>query len=85
MERLVDCTGCKGDCCKNTILTDEEAKSGKYDMFRGMIPETSETAWFLKMKDDGKCVYLNRETWKCNIYEERPTICREQTCGLEDL
>ena len=26
---------------------------------------------------DGQCVFLDRLTWKCTVYEERPNICRE--------
>lgn len=26
---------------------------------------------------DGQCVFLDRETWKCVIYEDRPKICKE--------
>lgn len=26
---------------------------------------------------DGQCVFLDRQTWKCVIYEDRPKICRE--------
>lgn len=33
----------------------------------GISPET----------EDGKCVFLNRETGKCVIYPHRPRICRE--------
>lgn len=77
-EKLTDCTKCHGDCCYNTVLTDEEGRSRKYEMFMGFGPDLDRPRWFLKMAEDGKCVYLNRETWKCNIYEDRPEICRTQ-------
>jgi len=29
---------------------------------------------------DGYCIHLQRDTLKCAIYEQRPTLCREYSC-----
>jgi len=31
----------------------------------------------LKKKDDGYCVFLDRKTRLCSIYEHRPLVCKE--------
>ena len=35
--------------------------------------------------EDGKCVFLNRKTIKCMIYEDRPDICRDFGIVKENL
>lgn len=34
--------------------------------------------------DDGWCAALNRDNLMCNIYENRPWICREFEMGSEE-
>ncbi len=31
--------------------------------------------------DDGWCAALDRETFRCNIYDSRPSICRDFKMG----
>lgn len=81
-----NCDNCQGDCCNSTVLTTEEAKSREYEMKQLFDPKTGERFWVLKMLEDGKCIYLNRETWKCDIYEKRPQLCQEAGCEpVEDF
>ena len=36
---------------------------------------------FMNAKEpDGYCVHLNRDTLTCNIYEQRPAVCRQYSC-----
>ena len=36
---------------------------------------------FMNARDaDGYCVHLQRDTLSCNIYEHRPTVCRQYDC-----
>jgi Fe-S-cluster containining protein len=38
-----------------------------------------------KSPDDGLCVYYDRETHGCGIWEERPSLCREYDCNRDPL
>ncbi len=34
--------------------------------------------------DDGWCSALDRDTWMCTIYENRPWVCREFEMGSHE-
>lgn len=46
-----------------------------YDQWGGMV---------MNRLEDGWCAALNRDTFLCSIYSNRPLICREFTAGEED-
>lgn len=83
MERSVDCSGgleagCKAECCKlNVILDSEDLKKGIVKTQR--LSSRLGTIIAAKGKDD-YCVHLDRETFKCKIYENRPIECRDYSC-----
>ncbi len=75
---MIDCSKCPepGSCC------------GPFQMKKGFIEEHKDKiqkkpekivsgSWFeCALCDDVACVFLNRKTKKCAIYEDRPEICR---------
>lgn len=69
---------CRAQCCalRGTIITPEEYHSELYEAYwdervNGMV---------LKRDADGFCYCLNRETKRCNIYENRPKVCKNFHC-----
>jgi hypothetical protein len=69
---------CRAQCCalRGTIITPEEYHSEKYQAYwdegvNGMV---------LKRDADGFCYCLDRENKRCNIYEDRPKVCRNFHC-----
>ena len=87
-----DCRSlCAAVCCRGYAfvpVTEEEAKSGKYD-----YKEVSDTCdcdtckrmreqsirYTLRKHSDGSCVYLDGER-KCSIYKDRPETCKNYSC-----
>lgn len=70
-----------GECCGIIPLSSELVKNNK-DKFAVQPTEINagcedeNNAWCAVITEDWSCVFLNRETKKCNIYEQRPHICR---------
>jgi len=65
-----------GECCG--IIPISPALARKTEHFAQVEPkEVLEYKGNLyPITKDGKCIYLNRETKECSIYDERPKICR---------
>lgn len=77
-EVLIDCeerkTSCRAICCSLVFaLTKEEVQ-------RGTIKWDPKKPYFLARDDDGYCSHLDRESLRCNIWEERPKNCRKYDC-----
>ncbi|MCC6622647.1 MAG: YkgJ family cysteine cluster protein [Deltaproteobacteria bacterium] len=76
---LVDCDArygeCRAACCilYNVFLTAEEVRSGKYRW-------DLEHPYRLERTPEGHCTYLDRQTLKCTIWNDRPTVCRGYSC-----
>ena len=72
----ITCSTCKACCCKLEVMiitdTGVPQKHISYDEWG------AETMLRL---DDGWCSALDRETFMCTIYENRPWICREFEMG----
>lgn len=72
------CKGC-GECCGPVPFPPEFLKQNSHlyqeqpielgDMFLGVIVPITETL---------ECVFLNKETKQCLVYEKRPKVCRLQ-------
>jgi hypothetical protein len=78
----VDCAAripvCKAVCCRlRFALTVEEIESGplKWDLGR---------PYYNRVDSDGYCQQLDRETYACGVYEERPAPCRGSSCEHDD-
>jgi uncharacterized protein len=64
------CSNCEAVCCRLTVV---------------LMPEDKVPAWLVTEDDfgpdtmtkaeDGWCVALDRDTMRCSIYDQRPTIC----------
>ncbi|MCY9803437.1 YkgJ family cysteine cluster protein [Vibrio scophthalmi] len=67
----ISCSDCKACCCKLEVMiisdTGVPEEHIAYDEWGG---ET------LLRLEDGWCSALDRETYMCTIYENRPWICR---------
>ena len=75
-----DCSACAAPCCRapfRSWLSYRERTSGlyEYDMIE---PDYGLSA--LKQVD-GKCVYLDPETYRCKVYDKRPQTCRDYGCS----
>ena len=76
---LVDCEagrrlGCGNLCCRLMVaLSPEDIESG--------LQVQSPISGLLKQDRDGYCHYLDRESWRCTIWERRPLPCRLYNCN----
>ena len=69
--------GCKTFCCRLLVrLTDEEVRKlyGEPSLKR-----------FVDKDIDGYCTHFDRESQRCNIWENRPQVCREYECNSDFL
>lgn len=70
------CATCQACCCRlEVILIGDTGVPERYidiDAWGGQV---------MARLDDGWCAALDRETWRCKIYDNRPFICREFAMG----
>ncbi len=65
---------CRAVCCSFIFaLTKEEVQKGHVQWNR-------KRPYFIARDEDGFCPHLDRETFRCNIWEERPERCRQYDC-----
>ena len=72
----VSCSNCQACCCRLEVMIITD--TGVPDEYISVDEWGAETMLRL---DDGWCSALDRETFKCTIYENRPLICREFKMG----
>lgn len=81
------CSKC-GECCSNLLpLTNKEIKRLRYLVKkRNLKPYTrvSESTNVFGNTYDMTCPFLNKEN-KCEVYEDRPYICRTFMCNKKEL
>jgi hypothetical protein len=81
-EACVDCNSlvstCKAKCCTLMFaLTKEEAEAGK-------VAYNEERPYFIaRDKEDGYCPHLDRETYGCAVWHDRPIRCRVYSCETD--
>lgn len=65
-----------GECC-GIIPLDKEIIERNKDKIQGEVVEVIDggTYQYYLTKDLG-CIFLDRETKKCNIYNDRPDVCK---------
>ncbi|MBU1055404.1 MAG: YkgJ family cysteine cluster protein [Proteobacteria bacterium] len=72
----VSCVNCEACCCRLEVMliTDTGVPDNfiEIDKWGGMT---------MKRMEDGWCSALDRNTMLCNIYENRPWVCREFEMG----
>ncbi|WP_083928614.1 YkgJ family cysteine cluster protein [Salinimonas chungwhensis] len=72
----ISCSNCKACCCRLEVLVISD--TGVPEEFIKIDQYGGET---MKRLNDGWCAALDRETFMCTIYENRPWICREFEMG----
>ena len=75
-EADVSCLNCQASCCRLEVMIITD--TGVPEEHISVDEWGSET---LLRLDDGWCSALDRETFMCSIYENRPWICREFEMG----
>ena len=75
-ETEVSCSNCQACCCRLEVMIISD--TGVPDVHISVDKWGAETMLRL---DDGWCSALDRETFLCSIYENRPLICREFEMG----
>lgn len=76
--RVEDCDNrleiCRAACCRLPFaLTESEVRDGS-------LQWSIDHPFVRSAGKDGYCVYLDRDTMKCTIYEQRPAVCRNFLC-----
>lgn len=70
---------------QNTIDQCEKMSEKRKKRFKAFIDRESEQRFAkLKKDEEGYCVFLNKKSMLCSIYEKRPDVCRnfkEERCG----
>jgi uncharacterized protein len=72
----VTCSNCQACCCRLEVLIITD--TGVPDVHIARDKWGAETMLRL---EDGWCSALDRDTYLCTIYENRPLICREFEMG----
>src|SRR5512135_3796311 len=81
------CRRCSGRCCTDphthVVLDYEKAmrKLYQYRYVRSHVGLSSEIVPVLKKDRTGTCVYFDRKTGGCGIYDRRPLACQAWFCG----
>jgi Fe-S-cluster containining protein len=75
---LIDCQagrelGCATFCCRLHVRLNEAERA----RFEG--------AGTLEKNEDGLCTYIDKNTFRCTIWDQRPGVCREYTCNDDSL
>jgi hypothetical protein len=74
----IDCSQCKGkDCCGligfPLAFVKEHEALGEKDMIEKVIQQDNKLYILCK---DSRCVFLNRETGLCKVYNDRLEVCK---------
>lgn len=77
-EANIDCESrlhiCKAMCCKFPFALSRQ------DVEEGIVRWDFGKPYLIARGDDGYCIHLNRETYQCEVYENRPVPCRGFNC-----
>lgn len=82
LTKLTDaCEGCPGRCCTRRFwtavhLTTTEARN---PLFKGKVGHTISGDPVIRFGSRA-CPFLNQNTGRCKIYEDRPMACRSYVC-----
>lgn len=80
---IVDCEAgrrlhCSTFCCRLIV----RLGPGEVDPEQ---PENKAKHCIDKNPEDGICVYLDRDSMRCRIWEKRPAVCRAYDCNQDPL
>jgi Fe-S-cluster containining protein len=65
---------CRSICCSFTFALT------KKDVEKGVVKWNPKRPYFVARDEDGYCPHLDRETFLCTIWEDRPERCRNYDC-----
>ena len=71
---------CKADCCGPTPFPREFIVANYVNIPAGLeysLKVVPRQEVVIPMTEDDHCIFLNRQSFSCQIYDERPQICRE--------
>jgi Fe-S-cluster containining protein len=72
----IRCEACQACCCQLQVIL------MPHDDPPAHLVETEEHGLdVMRRLDDGWCVALDRDTYRCTIYERRPQVCRDVATG----
>jgi Fe-S-cluster containining protein len=77
----MNCLEC-GACCKAGLLV--EVIDGLDEIPENLIEPSSidgDTVNAMRQNEEGVCIAYNLENNSCNIYKQRPIVCRNFTVG----
>ena len=70
------CSRCTAVCCRLTVVLMPQDRVP--DEFVRHDPKGPDT---MAHGDDGWCVAMDRDSYRCGIYEQRPQVCRDFVMG----
>lgn len=75
---MIDCSKCpeRGSCCGPVPFEKEFIEKHKDKIQVEIKKEVIDEQGIYLLTEDLGCVFLDRKTRECTIYEERPEICR---------
>jgi len=65
---------CKAVCCSFVFALT------KKDVEKGIVRWNPKRPYFISRDADGYCSHLDRKTYTCSIWEDRPERCRNYDC-----
>ena len=77
---------CQADCCGPIPFPVQEYRRLRHKAYEEPQVEilSENQQYVFPLTNDLKCVFLHRDTLKCQIYSERPDVCRNYG-AIEDL
>jgi Fe-S-cluster containining protein len=81
-EVAVDCEArhpiCRAVCCKLEFALSTQ------DIEEGIVRWNLGEPYLNRKGESGRCVHLDLETYKCTVYENRPSVCRSYNCRNDE-
>ncbi len=75
-EQKITCANCQARCCRlEVLIISDTGVPNEY------ITTNEWHGEVMNRLDDGWCAALDRDTFLCTIYENRPWVCREFEMG----
>lgn len=79
------CRRCTSPCCADpriTVVLDYEKKKRTLTKYKYRYVDVNTVNQPILKKDQlGACVYFDKKTRRCSIYQRRPWSCRAWFCG----
>lgn len=84
--KMIESGKCKADGCGSVPIPRSvwEKNQDKLQVKDGTFMDDGEGN-VLPTTEDFRCPFLNKETYKCMIYEDRPEVCRDFGTSTESI